>query len=91
MDWKTVLQNPFFTVALPIVITLVVAAATQNKRFDDLNKRIDDLRADMNRQFDKVNKRFDEVNKLLDRIGVKLTEHGERIAKFEGPTLVRRT
>jgi len=41
MDWKTVLQSPFFTVALPIVITLIVGIVVQNKR-------IDDLRADMN-------------------------------------------
>ena len=81
MDWKTALQNPFFTVALPIVITMIVSVATglalQNKRFDD-------LRSDMNRQ-------FDEVNKRLDRIDAKLEVHGERIAKIEGPGLIRRT
>ena len=75
MDWKTVLQSPFFTVALPIVVTLVVGIVVQNKR-------IDDLRADMNRQ-------FDEVNQRLDKIESKLEGHTERIARLEGPALVR--
>jgi hypothetical protein len=75
MDWKAMLQNPFFTVALPIIITLITGIVLQNKR-------IDDLRTDMNRQ-------FDEVNKRLDRIESKLEGHSERIAKLEGPALVR--
>jgi hypothetical protein len=77
MDWKTALQSPFFTVALPIVIALIVGIVVQNNR-------IDDLRADMNGQFDAVNHR-------LDRIDSKLEGHSERIAKLEGPALVRGT
>ena len=75
MDWMAVLQSPSFTVALPIVITVIVLIVLQNKR-------IDDLKADVNRQFDSVNKR-------LDRIESKLEGHSERIAKLEGPALVR--
>jgi hypothetical protein len=52
MDWKTVLQSPFFTVTLPIVMTLIVGIVVQKKRLDD-------LRADMNRQFDALNCRLD--------------------------------
>jgi tetrahydromethanopterin S-methyltransferase subunit G len=96
MDWKAVLQSPFFTVAMPIVITLIVGIIQQNKRFDDLhqrmgdlNKRIDDLRADMNRQFAAVDRQFDAVNNRLDRIESKLEGHSERKAKLEGPALVR--
>ena len=91
MDWKAVLQNPSFTVALPIIITLITGILVQNKRFDELGKRmddqgnrIDDLRTDMNRQFDGVNRR-------LDKIESKLESHSERIAKLEGPALVRST
>jgi hypothetical protein len=51
---ETVLQSPFFTVALPIVVTLILGIVVQNKR-------IDDLRADMNRQFDAVNHRLDKI------------------------------
>ena len=83
------LQSPFFTVALPIVITLIVGIVLQNKRIDDLGKRVDDLKADMNRQFDGVDRQFDGVNKRLDRIESKLEGHSERIAKLEGPALVR--
>ena len=109
MDWKSVLQSPFFTVALPIVVTLIVSIVVQNKRMDELSKRIDDLRADMgrgfndlrtdmnrqfdgvNRQFDGVNRQFDGVNHRLDTIKSKLEGHSERIAKLEGPSLVRST
>src|ERR1051326_6398775 len=52
MDWKTVLQSPFFTVTLPIVMTMIVGIVVQKKRLDD-------LRADMNRQFDALNCRLD--------------------------------
>ena len=89
MDWKSVLQSPFFTVALPIVITLIVSIVVQNKRMEELSKRIDDLRTDMNRQFDAVNSQFDAVNRRLDRIESKLETHSERIAKLEGPAMVR--
>jgi hypothetical protein len=82
VDWKAVFQSPFFTVALPIVITLIVGIILQNKR-------IDDLKADVNRQFDAVNRQLDAMNKRLDRIESKLEGHSERIAKLEGPALVR--
>ena len=45
MDWKAVLQSPFFTVALPIVITLIVGIIQQNKRFDDRSKRMEDRKS----------------------------------------------
>ena len=110
MDWKTVLQSPFFTVALPIVVTLIVSIVVQNKRIDDLkdamNRQFDGVNRQfdgVNRQFDGVNRQFDGVdrrfegvnrqfegiNQRLDRIESKLDSHAERIAKLEGPALVR--
>jgi hypothetical protein len=45
------LQQPFFQVSLPIMVTLVatiwLASWSQNKRFDD-------LRSEMNRRFDDI-------------------------------------
>jgi hypothetical protein len=53
------LQQPFFQVTLPIVVTLVVtiwlASWSQNKRFDDIHCRLD------------------EIIKRLERIETKLT------------------
>ena len=84
MDWKAVLQS-----ALPIVITLIVAIIQQNKRMDDLRADINRQFDAVNRQFDSVDRQFDSVNKRLDRIDSKLEGHSERIAKLEGPALVR--
>ena len=78
MNWQQISGNPFFTVALPIVGTLIWAVISQNRGFDLLGKRIDD-----------VSKRIDDIIKRLERIEVKLDNHGERIAKLEGPPLVR--
>lgn len=83
MNWQQISGNPFFTVALPIVIAMFINGWWQNKR-------IDDLRSDMNRRFDAVDKRFDGVDRRLEKIETKLDGHGERIAKLEGPPLVRR-
>jgi tetrahydromethanopterin S-methyltransferase subunit G len=78
-----ILQQPFFQVALPIMVTLVatvwIAQWSQNKRFDDLNRRFDDFKSEMNR-------RFDEVIKRLDRIEHKLDDHEQRLTRVEERT-----
>jgi predicted nucleic acid-binding Zn-ribbon protein len=83
-------QQPFFQVALPIIITFVIATWYQSarindlrdtlgKRIDDLGKRIDDLRADMN-------SRFEAVEKRLDRIELAMSDHSTRITMLEERT-----
>jgi hypothetical protein len=58
-------KEPFFQVALPIIITFGMAYWHNNKRLDDLRtdigKRIDDLRADITRRLDDVTKRLDRL------------------------------
>lgn len=73
MNW---LQQPFIQIALPIVITLIVAAWLQGRSMDTMNARLGDLRADMNRGFERVEKR-------LDAIDATLKDHGEKIARLE--------
>lgn len=89
MNWQAISTNPLFTVALPIVITLVVAMVTQNKRIDDLrdsmNKRLDGI----DHHLDRIDHRLDGIDHRLEAIEAKLGQHGERIAKLEGPSLVR--
>lgn len=36
-------QQPFFSVALPIIVTLFIAVWSQTKRFDDINRRLDEI------------------------------------------------
>ena len=70
-----ILQQPFFQVALPIMVTLVatvwIAQWSQNKRFDDLSRRFDDLKSDMTRRFEDLrsdtNRRFDNLRSDMTR------------------------
>ena len=85
---------PFIQVALPIVITLILASIYQNKRIDDLRtdhkNQFDDLRVFIADRFNDMNRRFDGVDKRLEKIEGKLELHGERITKVEERTsLVR--
>ena len=84
---SAILQQPFFQVALPIMVTLVatvwIAQWSRNKRFDDLKsdmtRRFDDLKSD-------ITLRFDEVVKGLDRIKQKLDDHEQRLTRVEERT-----
>ena len=76
----------FVAVALPIMITMLLAMWNGNRGNSELGARITDMRTDMNRRFDDVNRRFDEVNTRLDRIERKLDNHEERIVRLEERT-----
>ena len=76
----------FVTVALPIMITILLAMWTSNGRTAELSARITDMRTDGNRRFDEMNRRFDEVCTRLDRIEHKLDNHEERIVRLEERT-----
>lgn len=100
MNWQVISSNPFFTVALPIIITFIastwVSINLQNKRVDDLRDTMKLGFAAIDKRFEAIDKRFEAVDKRLDgidhrleRIEVKLDNHAERIAKLEGPALVR--
>ena len=71
--------QPFLTVALPIIITLVLAMWTNNGRLAELSARLTDIRTDMHH-------RFDEATTRLDRIERKLDSHEERIVRLEERT-----
>jgi 23S rRNA C2498 (ribose-2'-O)-methylase RlmM len=71
--------QPFLTVALPIMITLVLAMWTNNGRLAELSARLTGIRSDMHR-------RFDETTTRLDRIERKLDSHEERIVRLEERT-----
>jgi hypothetical protein len=69
MNWW---QQPFFQVALPIIITFAIATLYQTKRIDDLRESL--------------NKRFDAIERRLERIENLLTDHDRRITVVEERT-----
>jgi predicted nucleic acid-binding Zn-ribbon protein len=87
-------QQPFFQVALPIVITFALTYWAHNRRIDDLNRRIDDLNRridDFSRALngriddlkDQLGKRLDAIKHRLERIEQLLTDHDRRITALE--------
>ena len=97
MNWVAISGNPFFTVALPLILTFVFSTwfstRAQNQRIDDLRKdmyrNFDTLSGEIVRRFDAVDRRFEAIERRLDRIEAKLDNYGERISRLEGPSLVR--
>jgi hypothetical protein len=83
MNWW---QQPFFQVALPIVITFAIATWYQSKRVDDQGKRIDDLGKRIDDLRDSMNRRFDAIDRRLERIENLLADHGRRITVLEERT-----
>jgi uncharacterized protein YoxC len=87
------LNSQFVQVALPLMVTLTIAAWVNSKGIDGLGKRIDDLRSEMNRRFEDVNRRFDdvnrqftEVNRRFDKVDDLLNGHDQRIVRLEERT-----
>jgi chromosome segregation ATPase len=62
------LSQPFSQVALPLIVTILIAAFTavwfSNKRIEEVSRRIDDI----NRRIDDTNHRIDERNRRIDRL-----------------------
>ncbi len=92
-----ILNSQFVRVALPIVLTIFIAAWMNGRSIDGINKRIDDLRSYMTGLHDglktdlanlriDMNSRFGEVNRRLDHIDETLQAHGGRILVLEERT-----
>ena len=62
MSWW---QQPFFQVALPVILAFAIATLFQSKHTDSLGKRIDDLRDSMNQRFDAIERRLERIENLL--------------------------
>jgi hypothetical protein len=76
-------QQPFFQVALPIIVTFALATWYQSSRITDLRetmgKRIDDLKDSMNKRLDAIEKRLSSIEDLL-------RDHDRRITTLEERT-----
>lgn len=64
---QLIAQTPFVQIALPIVITLIVAAWNNNKRFDDVNRRLDGIEARLVRIESKLDEHGTRIAVLEDR------------------------
>jgi 5-bromo-4-chloroindolyl phosphate hydrolysis protein len=85
------INQPFFQVALPLMVTILVAAFTaawsSNKRIDEISHRLDDTNRrldDVDRRFGDVDRRFDEVLRVLMSIDHRLTVLEERSSLVRG-------
>jgi hypothetical protein len=76
-------QQPFFQVALPIIVTFAIATWFQSKRIDDLRdslgRRLDSIEASINRRLDGIDARLARIESLF-------TDHDRRITALEERT-----
>jgi hypothetical protein len=94
-------QQPFFQVALPIIVAFVLTYWAHNRRIDDLNRRIDDLTRALNGRIDdlkqemngridnlkqEISRRLEAIERRLERIEQLLTDHDRRITALEERT-----
>jgi hypothetical protein len=74
----SVISQPFFQLALPLMVTILIAAFTaawsSNKRIDELSRRLDDA----NRRFDRMESAFQDLRNVLMSIDHRLTVLEER-------------
>ncbi len=77
------IKDPFFTITLPLVLAIFIAAWLHNKHFDALNRRIDDLRAEMNHRLDEMSRRIDEMNRRMDEMLAVLHDLDRRVTRLE--------
>ena len=79
MSWW---QEPFFQVALPIIVTFAIATSFQSKRIDDLrdslSRRVDDLRNSINTRLEAIEIRLSRIEDLLSHHDRRLTVLEER-------------
>ncbi len=59
--------NPFFTVALPIMLTVAIASWSNNKRLDDICRRLDALEA----RILSIEVRLTSIERRLDALELK--------------------
>lgn len=86
---NSALQSPFVQIALPIIVTLAIAAFVNNKAFDGVHKGFDGIYKALDgvyKAIDGTNRRLDDIVARLGRIEVKLEDHADRIARLEERT-----
>ena len=80
---KEMINQPFFQVALPLMVTILIAAFTaawsSNKRIDELSRRLDDT----NRRIDETNRRLDRLDSTLQDVMKALMAIDHRLTVLE--------
>ena len=94
------LNSQFVQVALPLMVTLIVAVIANNKTLEVMSKRIEDVGKrieDVGKRIDDGGKRVvdlgrrieyirNEMNHRFDKIDTLLREHDQRIVRLEERT-----
>jgi flagellar capping protein FliD len=93
MNPVAILNTQFIQVALPIMLTLGLAAWLNGKGIDAVGKRIDDVRSDMKDiRSDMKDMRSEvrdlrgEMNRRFDRLESMFSDHEKRIVTLEERT-----
>jgi cell division protein FtsL len=80
MTWQQI--TAAYMPALVIMVTVYIAAVSNNKRIDDVNKRFDDV----NKRFDDVNKRFDDLRADMRDLRAEMRDGFRKLEeRFEHP------
>lgn len=79
-------RQPFFEVALPIIIAFVLTYWAHNRRIDNVNRRIGDVNRHIEELKNLVLKRLNATERRLERIEQLLADHGRRITVLEERT-----
>ncbi len=76
MNAVTILNTPFVQVALPIIVTFIMAAWLNSKRLDD-------FRGNFDRRFEQVDKQFEQIDRRFEQM---LGDGNQRIVRVKsGP------
>jgi hypothetical protein len=79
---ETMINQPVFQVALPLMVTILIAAFTavwsSNKRIEEISRLLDDTNRRFDRLGDGTSQRFDHlessINQRLDRLESSIQE-----------------
>ena len=81
------LNQPFFQVALPIMVTMVASVwamiSTNNRRIDELSKRFHDGLSAVNRRLDEIVKRLDRLEDRMLAVENRLTAMEKKVDALE--------
>jgi archaellum component FlaC len=80
MEWW---KEPFFQVAVPLIIAFTVNNHQIGKRLDDFRSEMIRGLDGLGKRIDAVEKRLETIEKTLGSIRDKLENHGDRITRLE--------
>jgi len=83
---------PVLQITVPLIVSIFLATAYQNRRIDDLRADLKGLHGEVINLRSNMDRQFDQVHAELNQIHADLASHGERLARPEEriPPLIHR-